>query len=343
MRLEFFDEQQEFVPDFEAFCTQNCIQQLLHYYKVDNHYKYMDTSLDIMLYRLYKDVEDYDIAFRETFLIDDYENKIKKHEPDTQDPYKVWLENKKKIEEGIPIIVSVDMYDLEYSATKGIYHSNHSVILTGFEEDESKVSLVDIYQWKFKGDVSMEQYLKARSSLCPNDESPFSGFPILNRWYEVEATDWKGNEEELLKRTLDLTLLNYYENPQNDNINHFYGTAALHKTYDILKNSREMNEEFRTELLKKIRKVVLRLYAKLNLLRYYIAQSIKVLENNEMSELVEALNADLRQWKKYLYVIVKGIYNTDLELYDKITEKFYEMVLMEDARYDLLIKKSRML
>ena len=82
MRLEFFDEQQEFVSDFEAFCTQNCIQQLLNYYKVDNHYKYMDTSLDIMLYRLYKDVEDYDIVFRETFLIDDYENKIKRHEPD---------------------------------------------------------------------------------------------------------------------------------------------------------------------------------------------------------------------------------------------------------------------
>ena len=70
---------------------------------------------------------------------------------------------------------------------------------------------------------------------------------------------------------------------------------------------------------------------------------MKVLGSNEMSELADTLNADLRQWKKYLYVIAKGIYNADLELYDKITEKFYEMVRMEDARYDLLIKKSRML
>lgn len=296
-----------------------------------------------MLYRLHKDVEDYGITFRKTFLLDDYENKVIRYEPNTQDSYSIWLENKEKIEEGIPVIVNVDMYDLEYSKIKGIYHSNHSIILTGFEEDESKVSLVDIYQWKFKGDVSMDQFLKARSSLCQYDESPYSGLPILNRWYEVETTDWKGNERVLLKRTLDLTLLNYYENPKTDNINYFYGTAALHKTYNILKYSRKLNEEFRTGLLKKMQKVILRLYAKLNLLRYYIVQSIKVLDSNEMYELVEALNADLIQWKKYLYVIVKGIYNTDLELYDKITEKLCEMVLMEDARYDLLIKKSRML
>lgn len=341
MKLSIFDKHQEFNPAFEAFCKQNCLQQVLHYYGVEDSYKYMDTSLNMFLYKLEGTENDYDAELRDSLLHEEYLEKLSRYEYEDVNPRDIWLKNKEILtKEKIPIIVSLDLYEMEYSKTFQIYHNNHSVILCGYEQENP--ILIDCYQWKFKGEVLLEQYLKARNSECPFDDSPFSGMPINNSWFVAESENWAGNIEELLKKTIEHTLSGYYENTGTDK-EKFYGIEAFHKLKELFFMMREGQSDERILFLKYVRKLGLNIYAQLILLRYYIKQSSEKLNLSEAKVLLDELSYGITMWNSFSVLIVKGLYNTSDALYDKIEKRFSDSIEVEESRYQNLKNFNKIL
>lgn len=93
------------------------------------------------------------------------------------------------IDNGIPVIVLVDMYYMRYHRAYQKEHGAHAVIVTGYYQEEGYVELFDKYDLAscdFDGRFSIEDLILARNS--ENWLGTFSK-PIQNTWMEVTKSD----------------------------------------------------------------------------------------------------------------------------------------------------------
>jgi len=341
MKLPILEECQKFNPVFEGFCKQNCLQQVLKHYGVKNSFQYMDTALNLVLYKLDDVEDDYDVDMCDLLVHEPYRKNLKRYQYENVNPMDIWLKNKDIILEGMPIIVDMDLYEMEYSKTHNIYHNKHSVILCGCEDENPVIK--DCYQWKFEGMVPLEQFLKARNSECPFDDSPYSGMPVKNSWIYVGREGWEGDMECLLKMTISKTLTEYYGHEDNCNGERFYGIYALHKLAEFFSIKKDMEAEVRSDFLQHIRKLALHISAQLNLYRYYIAKASEQLNLLDTKEIIEELSYDAIAWNSFSVLCVKGVYNKMDTFYAKIEKRLLDLIETEEKRYEHLIKLERVL
>ena len=341
MKLPIFKERQVFNPAFEAFCLQNCIQHVLRHYGVKDSIKYVDTSL---YFRLVKgEDEDYSYHFElhKNQLHHQYASKVISECYDNADPMEIWLKNKQILDQGTPVVVDMDLYDIAYSGTCGIYHNNHSVILAGYENENPCV--IDWYHWKYKGEVELEQYLKARASECPLDMSPFSGRPVRNNWLYLLRDEWKGDWEELMKLTIDQTIHQYYDDTDNMNQSDFHGIYVIRHLRDLLLQTRDRDEQFRSSLMQNIRRASLSIYSQLALLQFYLRNGSRKLSVPQLSNLIEQLAKDIPVWKEFTVFIMKAIHECDEPLYDEVIKQIEELIKIEETRYNLFVELNNVL
>lgn len=93
------------------------------------------------------------------------------------------------IDEGIPVIVLVDMYYMRYHRAYQKEHGAHAVIITGYNQEEGYVELFDKYglaSCDFDGRFNIDELILARNS--DNWLGTFSK-PINNTWMEVTKSD----------------------------------------------------------------------------------------------------------------------------------------------------------
>ena len=211
MVLPIYNSELEYNPILEELCTLNCIQQMLTYYGVKRPFKYIDTSLIIQLNKDSSESVGFSQAIHNNSIHEKYEKNLIRFYDENADPMQVYEENKKMVEANQPVIVDLDLYEMEYHKIYQLYHSRHSVILCGFENNNPIIK--DEYSWNYSGSVPLEQYLKARSSLNPVGVGTFGGSPIGNGWLYIKEDGWDGDYGELLNLTLNTSLREYYENP----------------------------------------------------------------------------------------------------------------------------------
>lgn len=340
MRIDILDKEQEYIKDYEAFCAYNCIKHVLDYYGVKNPFIYLNTAINVSIRE--DENQESSVLLNLNFILPSYNKQQMEFIPKEKTASEVWKDNKKELDKGNVVITCVDIYELSYSEYYQKYHSNHCVILCGYTEDEKNVKIVDWYKWTFKGDVAIEEFLKARSSECKVDDSIYSGNPINNVWIMLKKEGWDGKPAELLKETIEVYKSNYYEMPVNSEDKEYHGIEAVRRMLELLLEYK-MDDVKKKKVLDIVYKLSMILFKSLRFFRYYLEESSKQINVDGLTMLIEELNADVESWGKLLNTTVKGRISLNHKIYSRILQQANFIISREEKRYELLKKVYELL
>jgi hypothetical protein len=93
------------------------------------------------------------------------------------------------VETGVPVAVAVDNYHLPFRPAYQDVHSNHLIVVHGFDEDRGTVTVLDAIPPAFHGEIRIDELTAARDSGNPavhDRDMFFTGIHIGNRWLSVE-------------------------------------------------------------------------------------------------------------------------------------------------------------
>ncbi|MGN6713641.1 hypothetical protein [Anaerocolumna jejuensis] len=224
-------ENYNYNKEYESFCFQNCVKQVLSYYGVENVDLYINMSL---YFKLIENNNEICIKSNTSVVLPEFEDiEMKIVYENNDDYYKIWLENLSIIKQKQPIIVGVDFYYLNYFPLYKKKHGLHHVVVDDFNEVTNMVSILDwIDPWFFKGEISLEEFLLARDSSNEFDGSVYSGCPILNRWSKINNNLVCKHVIYLILRQLELTYDQYYVDIKSkDEFNGVHATKQLKKFF----------------------------------------------------------------------------------------------------------------
>ncbi len=145
------------------------------------------------------------------------------HEPpDTQAG---WDEIKHAIEQGKPAIVAVDNYYLPFRPAFQDVHSNHLILVYGFDDEYDYAYVLDVTPPAFRGPLARTLLQQARSSQNEARHARdlfFTNVPIAQRWLEVDfQVPYPSLEREWLRSVLV------------ENINHMRSASEEHSFIGI--------------------------------------------------------------------------------------------------------------
>ena len=117
---------------------------------------------------------------------------------------------KQLVNSGIPVVVVVDLYYMNYHRAYGKEHGAHAVVVTGYNEEEGYVELFDKYSLSssdFDGRIPLDEFKLGRASENPVGSG---SKPIRNMWMEISKSPnffyndqrWRSILEESCKRML---------------------------------------------------------------------------------------------------------------------------------------------
>jgi hypothetical protein len=330
--IDIFERIHEYHDDYEAFCNQNCIRQLLAYYNVPFAALFINSALSLSLIQKGDMPAAYDLTYDKRPVLPAYLDNVAIHTPLNRMAEEVWEENKQRVRAGVPVITGVDIFYLHYTPSFQKYHSSHSVILCGCSDDAA--TLIDVYQWTFKGDITQSSFLAARSSACPKDIGPYSGSPIDNVWIEVAPNGWRADPRSLLHTTLSLTLEQYYHCDVDPTGRIFYGVAALHKIAELVAEYQAVYLAGDSEALGVLRLALLFAYTRLKLFRHYLVASAQFIDLPALHQITQQVTQDIQRWDVLMRLVLKGMYLKEAALYTKIVQYLQEVIQAEERRYN---------
>ena len=219
-----------FDKEYEGFCYQNCIREILNYYQCEAYDFYINMSLST---RMVIQGEEYYICYDKMAngIIKSELSKVHRKD-DERDGETVLDENLERVTEGCPIITCVDGYYLRYFSYYKEKHCRHNLILTG-KGTSDNVTVLDWYTPHFYcGKIARDEFLMARESSNPDDGSIYSGSPIRNNWAIIERDGWNQHREDLIYENLSLSLEQYFpSDPKEKDI--LYGVRVYQKIREI--------------------------------------------------------------------------------------------------------------
>lgn len=343
MKNKIFDLKQSYDNDYESFCTENCIRQILEYYGVGYAPFFINAALKLTLAQSEADGFGYALLFDKKTVLPDYEDKIKVNMPYDKSTQEVWEENKTKVKEGVPIITSVDMFYFDYTSHYNKYHSNHQIILCGYSDDEEHATIIDHYQWVYKGNIALKRFKEARASLCPKDDSPYSGYPINNTWIEADRHGWNADPRELLCNTVSMSLEQYFTiNPYYKD-NNYFGIGALKKILEIVTQYKEVYVEDGVEFFRQLRLAFLFIYARIKLFKHYMQMSLSIITADILTKINEQAIQEVEEWELLIRLVIKEIYSKERVFYIKMINSLKRIIEIEERRYDMLRRLNNIL
>jgi len=108
------------------------------------------------------------------------------HEP--ADAAQGWAQVRDIVLSGSPVVVAADNFYLPFRPAYQDIHTNHMVVVYGFDEASGTARVLDAVPPRFDGDITMEELTAARDSTNPvlhERDMFFTNRPIANRWLEI--------------------------------------------------------------------------------------------------------------------------------------------------------------
>jgi hypothetical protein len=294
----------------------------------------INSALSLSLIQKGNSIAEYDVTYDKRLVLPAYLDNVKLHTPRNITTEVVWQQNQQRIQAGMPIITGVDIFYLDYTPFFRKYHSSHSVILCGCSHES--VTLIDVYQWIFKGTVVQESFLAARSSACPKDIGPYSGSPIDNAWIELMPDGWQADPRALLFTTLCLTLDQYYHSDVDATGCIFYGVTALNRIAELVAENQAWYAEGGTEIFGTLRLALLLAYTRLKLFRCFLMAATQFVKLPLLHDIAQQISNDIHRWELLMRLVLKGMYLKDAALYAKILQYLQEVIQAEERRYNQL-------
>lgn len=128
-------------------------------------------------------------------------------------PEQGWDEVRARLLAGTPVAVAADNYFLPFRPAYQDVHTNHLLVVYGFDEARGTVSVCDPVPPRFRGEIPIEALTAARDSANPVRHSRdmfFTANPIGNRWLDVTVTGPTGPaSRERLREIMAANLTGY--------------------------------------------------------------------------------------------------------------------------------------
>jgi hypothetical protein len=109
------------------------------------------------------------------------------HQP--ADAAQGWAQVRDAVLGGSPTVVAADNFYLPFRPAYSDVHTNHLVVVYGYDEAAGTVRVLDAVPPRFDGDIALAELTAARDSRNPRlheRDMFFTDRPIGNRWLEVE-------------------------------------------------------------------------------------------------------------------------------------------------------------
>ncbi|GAA3463948.1 BtrH N-terminal domain-containing protein [Saccharothrix longispora] len=110
------------------------------------------------------------------------------HEP--VDAEAGWREVRDAVASGRPVAVAADNYHLPFRPAYGDVHTNHLLVVHGFDDERGVALVADSVPPRFLGEITIADLTAARDSANPvrhDRDLFFTDRPIGNRWLEVSV------------------------------------------------------------------------------------------------------------------------------------------------------------
>ena len=336
MLSPMYNEEQRYYDEYETFCYQNCLRQVLEYYKVKCAYLYINASLSIVYKEI--DQDDFDISIDEEAygVLPSFGSKVIR-KSDDRDNRVIWDENTSYIEKDYPIIVTVDSYYLKHLPFYEKSHGRHCMVVVGEVEDNAIV--VDWQApWFYKGKVDLEELFAARNSQNEADGGVFSGNAIKNNWAYIEKEGWEAEPSQLVKEIIEVTKHQYTKFIENDT---FYCIDAYKKIKEYFGRLIEYDV---TERKKRIKNMYNALYwpvRKRNFFNFYIKRAIddKVLSSDNIGVYDYSVQL-FDDWTLFLNFVLKHSFIGKDSSIEKIVAELDKLIDKEETFKMMLFQMS---
>lgn len=103
-----------------------------------------------------------------------------------------WQQVREQVAAGIPVVVAVDNFELPFRPAYSDVHSNHLVIVRGFDDERQTVSVLDAIPPFFAGELPLSVLTAARDSANRSVHARdmfFADDPIRNRWLQLRIDE----------------------------------------------------------------------------------------------------------------------------------------------------------
>ncbi|MQY12855.1 hypothetical protein SRB5_29940 [Streptomyces sp. RB5] len=154
------------------------------------------------------------------------------HEP--ADAAAGWREVREQLSAGHAVAVAVDNFELSFRPAYRDVHSNHLVVVHGYDEERGTVRVLDAVPPAFHGDIPLAELTAARNSgndLVHERDMFFTGVHIGNRWLSVElgvpADEFPPLDRDEADRVLRLNQEHFAARPDGDGYRGLAGQEAF--------------------------------------------------------------------------------------------------------------------
>ena len=335
--IDMFNKDMSYYKEYDSFCYQNCLRQILEYYGLQNAPLFINASLSFIVQIFgelpgnYKIIEDKDARS----VLPNYSHKVKRTYPDTRSISEIWDENKSKVREGYPLITAVDIFYLEYLTFFKKNHGRHTVVLSGYLEKEKHVCIIDWYEpWFFKGSISVDNFLAARESENPWDGGIYSGVDFGKNWAWAEKDGWTGTVDELLSQTIQLSINQYYNSTNVGN--NYPGLLGLKLIYNMLLNLNDISESDKKAFLKDLHRNLYKLHKRQLFFKFYLEYTSSNISITYLNDAIYILSEIANKLEGLLLLIIKGSVVCKDVLYQRILAGYKEHLELEEKLCNVL-------
>jgi len=119
------------------------------------------------------------------------------------DPARAWQAVKERLDGGEPVVVAVDNFYLPFRPAFGDVHTNHLLVVYGYDEAQGLACVLDATPPAYKGPLGLEDLDRARGSLNPREcdrHMFFAQTPIAYRWLDMRFPPQPRRVDEALMR-----------------------------------------------------------------------------------------------------------------------------------------------
>lgn len=325
------DIEKLFDKEYEGFCYQNCIREILNYYQCREYDFYINMSLST---KMILQEEDYSICYdKDAYGIITSELEKVQRKDDERDGEIVLADNLRRVAEGYPIITCVDGYYLKYFSYYKEKHCRHNLILTGKGTLDS-ITVLDWYTPHFYcGEIATDEYLMARESSNPDDGSIYSGSPIGNNWAIVERDSWNRHKEELIYENLSLSLVQYFPSDPNEK-NILYGIRVYQRIREELKEIVHLDQKIRCRKLRFAHNELYQTVKRKHLFSYFLRLISERVNSDLVEKAIEYLRDLMADWERFMSVLLKCSFRgkeTDIQ---KLEGMLALLIGKEEGLYD---------
>jgi hypothetical protein len=173
------------------------------------------------------------------------------HEP--ADAEQGWIQVRDMVLSGQPVVVAADNFYLPFRPAYQDVHTNHLVVLYGFETERGTATVLDAVPPKFNGEITIAEFTAARDSGNPqlhDRDMFFTDNPLGNRWLEIEVDTaaFPPFDRDTIKHMIRRNLDGFAASPDGGGNGGYWGMAGQGAYLDDLADRLEGGQNIRDEL-----------------------------------------------------------------------------------------------